>query len=355
MAKLLSKIPVLGKYLKARELSQKTIKEYFEKKEALELAQEETQTALELFGRVKIEVLQRTLRPFVAQLSRIEDIELIEEQPSAEHTSKSNSVTQLDSLDIERDHGLAKTVAAGGIGATSAAIAYGAVGAFASASTGTAITALSGAAASNATLAFLGGGTLAAGGTGVVGGAVVLGGLVTVPLLVVGGLFFNKRIRKELENAEQDAEKVRLFIEESNRATSELFKIRRAATQLHRILIPIESNFVPNINHLIEIIDRSSRGNIFVQSYYALKKFIAKKLVAIGVTPPEWMKKEAKIRVADFSLNDQQKVEEIIASAQMLKNILDINIINDEGIVPAETFHFISTVEEYLHKTAQPA
>ena len=59
--------------------------------------------------------------------------------------------------------------------ATSAAV-YGLVGTLASAGTGTAITGLSGAAATNATLAWLGGGTIAAGGGGVAAGTVVLGG-----------------------------------------------------------------------------------------------------------------------------------------------------------------------------------
>ena len=56
---------------------------------------------------------------------------------------------------------------------------------FAAASTGTAIATLSGAAATNATLAFFGGGSLAAGGLGMAGGTAVLGGLVAGPALCV--------------------------------------------------------------------------------------------------------------------------------------------------------------------------
>ncbi|EPB9212345.1 hypothetical protein ACRT7K_000407 [Campylobacter jejuni] len=56
----------------------------------------------------------------------------------------------------------------GGIASLGAG-AYGSVGLLASASTGTAIASLSGAAATNATLAWLGGGSLAAGGFGMAG------------------------------------------------------------------------------------------------------------------------------------------------------------------------------------------
>ena len=52
-----------------------------------------------------------------------------------------------------------------------------AVGTFGLASTGTAISTLSGAAATNATLAWLGGGAIAAGGLGMTAGVVVLGGV----------------------------------------------------------------------------------------------------------------------------------------------------------------------------------
>lgn len=84
-------------------------------------------------------------------------------------------------------------------GALAAFGAYGAAQALAFASTGTAISALSGAAATNATLAFFGGGSLAAGGLGMAGGTAVLGGLVAGPALLVMGLVAGKAAKKGLE------------------------------------------------------------------------------------------------------------------------------------------------------------
>ena len=74
-------------------------------------------------------------------------------------------------------------------GAFAAASTLGGTAVLGTASTGTAIASLSGAAATNATLAFLGGGSLAAGGLGVAGGTMVLGGLVAGPALAVFGLY----------------------------------------------------------------------------------------------------------------------------------------------------------------------
>lgn len=61
---------------------------------------------------------------------------------------------------------------------------------FAAASTGTAISGLSGAAATNATLAWLGGGTIAAGGGGMALGAIMLTGIAAAPAALIGGFTF---------------------------------------------------------------------------------------------------------------------------------------------------------------------
>lgn len=93
---------------------------------------------------------------------------------------------------------LAGTVASGalaGFGAT------GSVGLLATASTGTAISSLAGAAATNATLAWFGGGALAAGGLGMAGGTAVLGGLVAGPALAVGGFMLANKAEEALEKA----------------------------------------------------------------------------------------------------------------------------------------------------------
>ena len=79
-------------------------------------------------------------------------------------------------------------------GAATAAGAYGLVGLLASAGTGTAIASLSGAAAQSATLAWLGGGALAAGGGGVALGTTVLGGLVVGPALAVAGFIVGAKV-----------------------------------------------------------------------------------------------------------------------------------------------------------------
>ena len=92
----------------------------------------------------------------------------------------------------------------GGAGAgTAAAVgSWSLVALVGSASTGTAISTLSGVAATNATLAWFGGGALAAGGTGMAGGTLVLGGVALVPVIAVAT--WHSRSKTKEVNLETD-------------------------------------------------------------------------------------------------------------------------------------------------------
>ncbi len=80
-------------------------------------------------------------------------------------------------------------------GAAASSATSGAVVAFGTASTGTPISSLSGAAAAKATLAFLGGGPIAAGGLGVAGGTFVLCGIGVV------GAVITKKVYKKMKES----------------------------------------------------------------------------------------------------------------------------------------------------------
>lgn len=100
------------------------------------------------------------------------------------------------------------SVGAGSVaGGTLAVGSWALVTALGSASTGAAITGLSGVAATNATLAWFGGGALAAGGAGMAGGAAVLGGIFAIPLMYFAAKGTHTKAKKldaataELEDA----------------------------------------------------------------------------------------------------------------------------------------------------------
>jgi hypothetical protein len=95
-------------------------------------------------------------------------------------------------------------VGAGSIAGGSLAVgSWALVTTLGSASTGVAISGLSGVAATNATLAWFGGGALAAGGVGMAGGAAVLGGLFAVPLVYFAAKGSHRKA-KEFEEANSE-------------------------------------------------------------------------------------------------------------------------------------------------------
>ena len=132
------------------------------------------------------------------------------------------------------------SVTAGSIaGGSLAAGSWALVSLLGSASTGTAISGLTGVAATNATLAWFGGGSLAAGGAGMAGGTAVLGGLVALPLIYIAA----KNTHKKAEELEKETAEI---IEEQEKLVAmnhKLKAIASSATQKEQLIKLIYSDY----------------------------------------------------------------------------------------------------------------
>lgn len=169
---------------------------YDSKKERLEARQaklesegRQTQQLLEELGRTRLEAtasLGRAARFF--QNAKVKDRNLLDRVGIPKETVEDWNRRTIDAVDVLT--GVGKSAAAGTMTAVGI---YGAAGYIGTASTGTAIATLSGAAATNASLAWLGGGALAAGGGGMALGTAVLGGLVAAPAVLVAGFFMEAK------------------------------------------------------------------------------------------------------------------------------------------------------------------
>ncbi|PSK70915.1 hypothetical protein C6W96_19900 [Streptomyces sp. CS149] len=166
----------------------------------------------------------RALVPFRDAFARLKRVDLAELSPVAPagHATADVELQEIQRLAVSV---VGSLIGGGAAGAGIGTATYLAVGAFATASTGTAVSGLSGAAASSATLAWLGGGSLAAGGGGVAAGTAVLAAVVAVPALVVGGVLLEWRGR----SAREDQEKV---AGELGAAESELAEARRILSEV---------------------------------------------------------------------------------------------------------------------------
>ena len=151
------------------------------------------------------------------------------------------TVQDLESLDqaygdvLKTLGGTGASLAGGaGVGALTALGAYGLVGALGTASTGAAIGGLSGAAASSATLAWFGGGALAAGGLGIAGGTAVLGGIVAAPAIIGFGVFRQVKAGKVQKEATEKIQEIKAKEVEIGRDQARLETVRQRCNEIQR-------------------------------------------------------------------------------------------------------------------------
>ncbi|MEV6122502.1 hypothetical protein AB0M23_18575 [Streptomyces sp. NPDC052077] len=199
----------------------------------------------------------RALVPFRTAFERLKRIDLAELAPVAPigSTPADVELRELRQLAVSVVGSLVGGGAVGaGVGAGVGAATYMAVGAFATASTGTAISGLSGAAASSATLAWLGGGSLAAGGGGMAAGTVVLAAVVAVPALVVGGALLEWRgrsFRGDQEKAAEVLTEAEAELTEARRTLSEVFQRSREVRLVLRELCLAMEERLPAFTALV--------------------------------------------------------------------------------------------------------
>lgn len=274
--------------------------------------------AIDGLGACKIQVLDESIKPFISEFEKINHVEL----------SNSRGLDELQKLVLDKKNftelkelqsvatSIVGGIASGAMaGALTAFGAYGAVGVLATASTGTAIASLSGAAATNATLAFLGGGSLAAGGLGVAGGTAVLGGLVAGPALAVLGCVVGAKASANKNKAYSNLAKAREFREEMYTASLLCMKIRRRANMFRRFLLSLNSIFEPLIFDMTQIIEK--KGTDF----------------------------------KTYDEDEKKTIAEAMAMAGAIKSILDIPILNDEGNLTSESDRIIELTREKLQST----
>ncbi len=252
-------------------------------KDNLEAARKISGKALENLGEKKLFILDKSINNFVKVFEQIHNIDL-EESKGLEELSKfkidKQSFAELKELGSYASSILGGTASGAVGGALTAFGAWSAAGTFATASTGTAIAGLSGAAATNATLAFFGGGSLAAGGLGMAGGAAVLGGLVAGPALAVVGFIVGAKASQQRDEAYSNLAQAEKIAEELNTAKCLCDAIKKRANLFYYLLIRLDSVFSPLVYELENIL--KSSGNDYKKYSDDQKKTVAAALAWAG-------------------------------------------------------------------------
>ena len=223
----------------------------------LKSARKDCTGQLEKLGRQKFGIWDRQLGRTVSLLERIRNVELHGTAEVGELGAK--ALSRADLAKMKEVSMLSSEVVGGGLralgsGALVGMATYGATAMFATASTGTAISSLGGVAATNATLAWIGGGSLAAGGLGIAGGTAVLGGIVAAPVLAVGGMVLAAKAREKLAAARANHAKAKLAAGEMRAASALVWGIHKAAAQVHSVLTRLDERMTPVLGDLERVI-----------------------------------------------------------------------------------------------------
>ena len=260
----------------AAESINEDAQEIFDKaKRSLEECQEETQSRLESLGRQKALLFEEALIPFVETYSRIKNVDFEDTNILDDNIQiTSGEILEIRDAAIHMKEVVGGAAGALGSGALAGLAAYGSVG-LASASTGTAIAGLSGAAATNATLAWLGGGSLAAGGLGIAGGTAVLGGIVAAPVLLVGGLMLASKAEEAKENAVSNRLKAKAAAEAMETAEVAARAIGRKADEVGKVLKRFhEDHLAGDIKEFQNLVYNRSKNKLVYRTVsLALKVF----------------------------------------------------------------------------------
>lgn len=273
-------------------------------KDSLELAKGVCSNNLKNLGFKKAYVLNDTVIKFIASFEKLKNINF---QSSVGMDELNKFITdEAKFKEIKEMSILASSIiqGVGGGAVAGAAIAfgaYGAVGALGAASTGAAISTLSGAVATNATLAFLGGGTIAAGGLGVAGGMAVLGGMVAAPALLVIGLVSDSKASAKLDEAKANLAEAKTIAEGLKNMEIMAYALSRRAQMFNRLLMKLDSYLAPLVYEMENII--ASKGEDF----------------------------------SKFDENEKEMIAKAVSMVKSVKTVLDTPIIDDNGGVTEES------------------
>lgn len=241
---------------RAQELNLEAESLFDETKAQLDEAKVSTTNKLVTLGKLKLNVLDITIGRFIALFETVRNVQLLEsdgihelDQSSALNLSTVDLLTMKD-LSAKAGEAVAGGALALGSGALVAVASYGGAMALASASTGTAIATLSGVAATNATLAWFGGGALAAGGLGITGGIAVLGGIAAAPVLAVGGLLLEAKSKEKIANARSNIAQARKAAEEMRTAISLLDGISKVSDEFISVINQVNERYLVVLDNL---------------------------------------------------------------------------------------------------------
>lgn len=264
----------------------------------VEQNRELTNKALEDYGQRKLRAFNGVVSDFIDTFGRLKNVDLVQSPELDKLGSGDFSNTTLAGL--RQDYQALKDAGLGlgaGLG-SGAALAFGAYNGtmlLATASTGTAISSLGGVAATNATLAWLGGGSLAAGGYGMAGGMMVLGGIVAGPAIAIFGHILGNKGEEALNKARSNMEQAQTIRDQAELMAGKLRAIELVTSLANKTFSTVSTHLRHTVHDMKVVIENSGEN------------------------------------FQEFSAEEKQTVFSSVKFAQLLKAMIDTAILDQDG------------------------
>lgn len=342
-------------YATAKSIVEEAASDFENAKDRLSVQKEKTSQGLKRLGEVRLEAEGTQLKRFVSVVKQVNNVS---------HKPITIGGTQVcieapDIAAMELSSYRAADLLKDGIGAVSSGVLTGiGAGGLASsigvASTGTAISTLSGAAATNATLAWLGGGSLAAGGMGMAGGAAVLGGAIAGPVIAIMGMSAAKKSEKALTEAFERVSQIHEAIEQVENGVTVLCGIQARTLELESAILMLCERFddiLLQAEHLI----RRKKANLATlqeeskkkRQAYARKNIFVRIWNRIRGRSPDFSF-ENPLDFNNFSDKEQSLYITLTSFGYALNAMLRVKVLDDEGMVTEESEKVIAEGQTLL-------
>lgn len=319
---------------KAKNLIEEAKELYDSAKNKLDIQKEDTIVQLNSLAELKLLSWSEDIGGFLRFFSEFKNIKL-ESKVEVDKLlqDKMNEVGSLKNMEMaafKANDVLKIGTSSLGAGALAGIASYGGAMMFASASTGTAIASLSGTVASNATLAWFGGGSLAAGGLGMAGGAVVLGGIVVAPVMAVAGVLMAAKSEENLSKANKTYSEAKNAAEKMNTLRGFLFQVEELASSYEKFITEYRYKYKSLLEQLPQI------------SVNARKKQ-DKKLVA---KIKNLFKIKYKINFELLENEEKQFLHVVWLATQVLNVVLSAPLLTKGGDIDNNAFSVLESAEE---------
>ena len=282
-----------------------------------------TNSTLEDYGQRKLRAFNGVIAEFIETFERVKNVGLGESPELDKLTAGDFSNKTLAGLRQDyqalKDAGLGLGAGLGG-GAALAFGAYNGTMLLATASTGTAISSLGGVAATNATLAWLGGGSLAAGGYGMAGGMMVLGGIVAGPALAIFGHVMGNKGEEALNTARSNLEQARTVREQAELMANKLKAIEKVTSLANTTFSKISSQLRRAVAELKKVLDNDG---VDFRTYSDDSKNVVFRSVKFAQLLKAMIDTAILDQDGNLVLSTEKRLQDVAAVANGQKNQLD--------------------------------